>query len=465
MLLHSDYTLTSLSPLDGRYHSQLADLSQLFSEFSLIKYRVIAELKYLLFLSEKKITPNFSKSELKKISSLLDNFSLDDAQQVKKIEKETNHDVKAVEYFLRDFFLDKKIGNAEYLHFALTSEDTNSLAYGLMLQHTHSTIIQPKLHQILAQIAQLSRETSQDVFLTRTHGQPALPSTIGKEVAVFGDRLLPIVIELNNYVFSAKISGAVGAFNAHTIAYPKQNWPKLSTEFLESLQLLPSNNSTQIINAETYTEYFSHLLSINAILLDFNQDMWRYISDGIFLQKTKAAEVGSSTMPQKVNPIDFENSEGNLGLANALNNFFIQKLPISRLQRDLSDSTVKRNFGVALGYSLLAYNSLIKGLGKIQVNRPLLANQLNEHWEIVTEALQIVLKTKGEKKSYEALRDFSRGKTLNQKEIQAFIEKLSIDASAKNELKSITPANYIGVSQQITDESIARISSYLQRNS
>ena len=462
MLSNSVNSLHALSPLDGRYHSQLTELSQLFSEYALIKKRVYIEISYILFLADQKIISSFSTPQKKLLLNLITSFDITNAEKIKQLEKTIRHDVKAVEYYLRDFFVEHQLPNSEYIHFALTSEDINALAYSLLLQQAKQNSILPTLKNILQQLLSESEKFSTVPLLAKTHGQPAVPTTVGKELFVFVDRLYQELQIVDHQVIAGKLTGAVGNLNAHKVAFPKINWLEKSRQFVQSLGLESQSITTQISEAETYTRFFSSLLRINLILLDFNQDMWRYISDGVFLQKKNKAEVGSSTMPQKINPIDFENSEGNLGLANALLIFFIQKLPISRLQRDLSDSTVKRNFGTTLGYSYLAYASLEKGLRKLELNFKKIDNELNEHWEVVAEGLQTVLKTQGLTDAYEQLKIFSRGNQLTQKNVVTFIDSLTVSAKVKNQLKCITPHTYIGYAHQLVIDNSPRIKNYLR---
>lgn len=451
-----------LSPLDGRYHSQLDSLSKLFSEFALIKYRVHVEVLYLLFLSDEKIIPSFSVSERKKISSTIEDFSAADVEEIKNIENKVKHDVKAVEYFLQSFFQKNNLSNKQYVHIALTSEDINALAYGLMLQAAKKEVLIPTLKEVMAELVSMAERYASVPMLARTHGQPAVPTTMGKELLVFAARLYEALIQLDSLPIKGKLTGAVGNFNAHNSAFPNHNWVKLSSKFIQSLGLEPQLITTQIIPAETYTQFFSVLQQINLILLDLSQDFWRYISDGIFVQTLTKDEVGSSTMPQKINPIDFENCEGNLGLANALFTFFIQKLPISRLQRDLSDSTVKRNFGVAIGYSLVAYRSVIKGLKKLSLNTTKLEEELDNHWEVVTEGIQIILKRHGVADAYEQLKAFSRGNHLTKTELNSFIQNLTIAESLKKELLALTPFTYTGYAERLVHEQLPPITNYLK---
>lgn len=462
MLSNNKNALNALSPLDGRYSSQLDNLANLFSEFSLIQSRVQVEIEYILFLSDQKIIPQFTVPQKNKLLSLSKNFSQKNAEEIKKIEQKVHHDVKAVEYFLRDFFKKNKLPNSHYIHFALTSEDTNSLAYGVMLQIAKDAVITPALITLLTKIAEMAEQLSDAAMLAKTHGQSAVPTTMGKELVVFAQRFYEELTILDSINIQGKLTGAVGNYNAHKAALDMHDWPALSSAFIRSLGLAPQTATTQIVSAESYTRFFSSLLRINLILIDLNQDIWRYISDGVFLQKQKKEEVGSSTMPQKVNPIDFENSEGNLGLANALLQFFITKLPISRLQRDLSDSTVKRNFGAALGYCVLAYNSTLKGLQKLSFNSTKTQADLDDHWEIVAEGVQVVLKHHGVEDAYEQLKEFCRGSQLCRTDFEEFISKSDFPPHVSEQLLNITPFSYSGYASDLTKAHITSITSYLK---
>lgn len=443
--------LAALSPLDGRYHTQLVELSDIFSESALIKNRVRAEIAYLLFLSDQKIAGKISATQKNSLLKIVEEFSAEDATEVKSIEKTTKHDVKAVEYFLQKKCQELAIDGAEWIHFGLTSEDTNSLAYALSLQEANQKCIQPALESILAELQEKIGEYRSIPMLARTHGQPAVPTTLGKELLVFAMRLLPRIIRLNNLRFEAKVTGAVGNFNAHQAAFAPIHWPELSQEFITSLGLKPNVFTTQIVPPESYLVFFQELQLINGILLDLSQDMWRYISDGKFIQAVERGQVGSSTMPQKINPIDFENCEGNIGLANALLAFFVQKLPVSRMQRDLSDSTVKRSFGTALGYCQLAYVSCLKGLQKITPDERALRAELDEHWEVITEGIQTILRTTGDVSAYEKLKAFSQGQKVTAESVVTFVEELKVDKETKQKILSLTPENYVGAVQHIID--------------
>ncbi|MBW7955402.1 adenylosuccinate lyase [Patescibacteria group bacterium] len=460
--MFSNFALTALSPLDGRYHSQLIDLCNLFSEYALIRQRVRVEIAYLLFLAEQGCISPFTKKQQEQLLRILTNFNEADALRIKELEKETKHDVKAVEYFLREKMEKLELPSSALVHLALTSEDVNSLAYSLMVKESVQEVLVPALHTLLSKLSLLAEEHFQTPMLARTHGQAAVPTTVGKEVVVFASRLLDEVKVLRTLPIEAKLTGAVGNFNAHVVAFPEHNWTELSADFVSSFDLVPNLFTTQVLPAESYNRVFAVLQRINGILLDCSQDFWRYISDGVFIQKKEKGQVGSSTMPQKVNPIEFENAEGNLGLANALLIFFVQKLSVSRLQRDLSDSTVKRSIGSAFGYCLLAYNSLAKGLGKISVNQEKLINELDTHWEVLAEAVQVVLRQSGQPDGYEKLKSFSQGKQLTQPEWQRFVESLEIPSSIKKQLHRLTPQNYIGVAPQLTKAANKRITTYLK---
>lgn len=456
-----NYALLAISPVDGRYASYTSDLSLYFSEYALVKARLYIEIEYLLFLAEKKIIPAFTTKELKHVSALFSDFSLADVKKIKEIEKKIHHDVKAIEYFLQEWMIEKSIKNTEYIHIGLTSEDINNCIYSLALQNSIKQVLIPQLQKIISILSQKAEENKARPLLARTHGQPAVPTTMGKELINFAIRLSRELTHLSQIEIDGKVTGAVGTFNAQTVAFSELNWIDLSTEFIEHLQLKPHLYTTQILPPDSYVRVFHAFHHINSILLDLNADMWRYISDGIFIQAVKKEEVGSSTMPQKVNPIDFENSEGNLGIANALLHHFCEKLPISRLQRDLSDSTVKRNIGVALSHCLLAYQSCEKGLNKITFNQEKLEKDLNDHWEVVTEGIQTILRTTGDVKAYDTLKELCRGKKLTQETINSFIDTLEVDEKTKNTLRSLSPTTYIGLAEELTEKGINE----LERNS
>ncbi len=449
--------LTALSPLDGRYQAQLTDLATLFSESSLIKYRLFVEIQYLLFLSRNKIIKPFSPTQTVKLKRIYQNFNQADAQRVKANETITKHDVKAVEFYLRQRFNDLRLPNIAMIHFGLTSEDINNLSYSLAITQAKTKIIVPVLKKLIAAITTISKASQADFMLARTHGQPAVPTSMGKELVLFAVRLNQQLQTMLNHPIEGKLNGAVGNFNAHQAAYPRIDWLTFSQRFIKSLGLKPTIFSTQILIPDSYIRLFQQLQLINSILVGLCQDLWRYISDDYLLQKVDPVQVGSSTMPHKINPIDFENCEGNLGVANALLRFFSEKLAISRLQRDLSDSPVKRNIGSALGYCSLGYQSCLSGLSKITVNRKLMKQQLNEHWEIISEGIQTILRTHGDEQAYEKLKQFSRGKPVTATSVRALISSLSLTESIKQQLLTLSPLAYVGLTKKITQKAINKI--------
>ena len=442
--------LTALSPLDGRYADKTAALRPLFSEFGLIRHRVLVEVRWLLMLSaHPEITEvaAFSEAARDVLENILTHFGDSDAQRIKEIETTTNHDVKAVEYFLKE----KTSHNAEiaavaeFIHFACTSEDINNLAYGLMLHAGRETILLPTMDKLIAALDALAKNHAHQPLLARTHGQPASPTTVGKEIANVVYRLRRQRLHVAQVPILGKINGAVGNYNAHLVAYPHLDWEATARSFVESLGLVWNPYTTQIEPHDYIAELFHALARFNTILMDFDRDIWGYISLGYFKQRLKRGEVGSSTMPHKVNPIDFENSEGNLGLANALLEHLAAKLPISRWQRDLSDSTVLRNLGVGLGYSLLAYESCLKGLGKLEINIERLQADLNANWEVLAEPIQTVMRRYGVEQAYEKLKALTRGKSgIDRQSLETFIQTLNIPQDAKRALLALTPETYIG---------------------
>ena len=447
----------TLNPLDGRYKEQTDPLLKFFSEKALFKYRNIVELEYLLALSElgKLHLRKFTQAE-KKLILALENFTDKDYEIVKQIEKTTNHDVKALEYLIKEKLKNTSLNDiSEWVHFALTSDDVNEIAYGLMISESLNEVIIPALSQILQTLENFSSVYKDLPMLARTHGQPATPTTFGKEFKVFACRLQKQLDQLSSYKVSVKLNGATGNYNAHAAAYPNINWLSFSKNFINSfnknrkIKLQTNVVTTQIESHDNYAELFDLLRRINIILIGFDQDIWRYISDNWITQKPKEGEVGSSTMPHKINPIDFENSEGNLGLANALLNFFSFKLPISRLQRDLSDSTVLRNIGVAFGYCLVGYTSIIKGLGKISINKEVVVRELEQNIQVVAEAIQTILKREGVKMPYEQLRELTRGKHVTSTDLDKFIDGLYVSNKIKLELKNIKPVNYLGIAKKL----------------
>ncbi|HMG83435.1 MAG TPA: adenylosuccinate lyase [Ferruginibacter sp.] len=439
--------LTAISPIDGRYRKQLQQLDSYFSEFALIKYRVLVEVEYFLFLGEKKFfkIPAAVKTHLLTVA---ENFSLADAEQIKETEKITNHDVKAVEYFLKAE-LDKCHAPQlkEWIHFGLTSQDINNTAIPLSWKHAVEHDYLPAIINLQHHLALLAKQWKDIPMLARTHGQAASPTRLGKEIMVFVERL-ENQIQLFSYIpFTAKFGGATGNFNAHHVAYPKYDWIKFANQFTEEkLGLQRQQYTTQIEHYDTLAAHFDAIKRINTIFLDFCRDIWTYISTDYFKQKTKKGEIGSSAMPHKVNPIDFENAEGNFGIANALLEHLSAKLPISRLQRDLTDSTVLRNIGVPMAHTVLAIRSIEKGLDKLVLNEAKLKTDLDNNWAVVAEAIQTILRRENYPKPYEALKDLTRGKkAIDKKAIHAFIGKLKVSAAIKQELKRITPHNYTGL--------------------
>ncbi len=447
--------LDAISPIDGRYANSTMELKSFFSEESIIKYRVKIEIEYLIALSgvgkikELKPLPYEDKTELRKIYG---EFSTNDAKQIKKIEEKTNHDVKAVEYFIDEKFTRLGLGRLiPWVHFALTSEDVNNLAYSLMWQDGLKNVYLPTLKKLMARISSLAEENKNTPLLALTHGQPASPTTIGKELAVFHARLHRQLVLIEEHKLYGKLSGATGTWGAHLAAYPKVDWLEFSNNFIKSLKLEPNLITTQIESHDSHVESYHTLTRINSILIDFCQDLWQYISRGIFKQKRVANEVGSSAMPHKINPINFENAEGNLGISNALLLHFSSKLPVSRMQRDLSDSTVLRNQGVALAHSLLAIINISKGLDRLAVNKEKTLEELNSHWEVLAEAIQTVLRKNGMSDAYEKLKELTRGKELSKEIIQKFIGSLDLPKTDKEYLLTLTPETYTGLSSKLVE--------------
>lgn len=446
--------LQALSPLDGRYFQQTRELSGYFCEQALIRNRVVAEIEYLIAFCKATKVASLSTEQTTKLRGIFAPFSLSDAALVKAHEAKCHHDVKAVEYFLRDRFTVLGLTNLmPYIHFGLTSEDTNFMAYGLALNESRDKVILPALSQIIDSLRKFVKINANTVMLARTHGQPAVPTTLGKEFAVFLSRLLPEFAFAQTAVFAAKVSGAVGTFAAQSVAFPEVDWPEFSDELIAKLGLRADPVSTQVVSAESYTRYFQSLSRINSILLDCVQDSWRYISDGWLVQDLRSNEVGSSTMPQKINPIDFENAEGNFGLANALLGHMCEKLPISRLQRDLSDSTLKRSIGVALGHSVLGWNSLARGLAKISPNAPAMLQALEAHPEIISEGLQTLLRADGVGEAYEIFKEATRGKcSLTLEELKAIGIKHAKTTETKQKIASLTLESYTGLAAQLAQQ-------------
>jgi len=443
-------SLSAISPIDGRYRRQVEDLAAYFSEFGLIKYRVRIEIEYFIELCELPLPQlaDFPKNLYTELRNIYLNFSEENALEIKEIEKTTNHDVKAVEYFIKKRFENFGIEKySEFIHFGLTSQDINNTAIPLSLKEAHDTIFLPNLMAVVEQIQELAEAWKAIPMLAKTHGQPASPTRLGKEMKVFVERLVNQIGLLAAIPYSAKFGGATGNFNAHFVAYPETNWVDFGNKFLnETLGLSRSQTTTQIEHYDNLGAYCDNLKRINTILLDFSRDVWQYVSMNYFKQKIKAGEIGSSAMPHKVNPIDFENAEGNLGIANALFEHFSAKLPISRLQRDLTDSTVLRNLGVPLAHTLIALKSLLKGIGKLELNQAAIDADLEENWAVVAEAIQTVLRREGFPKPYEALKDLTRkNEKITERAIKEFIETLDISEKTKYELKQITPFTFTGM--------------------
>ena len=441
--------LNALSPLDGRYQSKVDPLRAYFSEYALIKHRALVEvewLKALAALPEIEEVKAFSKETIKELDDAIANFGEKDASQVKAIEARTNHDVKALEYWLKEKF----DGNAEikkaseFIHFACTSEDINNLSHALMLKGARNGVMLPFLNNLIARMTELSKQLAAQPMLSRTHGQTASPTTMGKEFANVVYRLQRQQKQLVANEILGKINGAVGNFNAHLSAYPNVDWENFAKQFVENLGLTYNPMTIQIEPHDYMAELYDNLARINTILIDINRDIWGYVSVGYFKQKLKPGEVGSSTMPHKVNPIDFENSEGNLGLANAILRHLAEKLPISRWQRDLTDSTVLRNMGVAFGYTLLGFDSCLRGLNKLEINPVKLADDLDSSWEVLAEPIQTVMRRYGYENPYDTLKEYTRGKAISKESLQSLIAELKIPAEAKQYLMDLTPATYIG---------------------
>ncbi len=442
-------TLTAVSPVDGRYGSKSADLRPIFSEFGLIRHRVLVEIRWLQALAEHDgivEVPPLSEHANNILDGIVERFSEEDAQRVKNIERTTNHDVKAVEYFLKE----KITGNdeleaiSEFIHFACTSEDINNLSHALMLREGRGQILLPQMDEVISAIRSLAHELADQPMLCRTHGQPASPSTMGKEMANVVYRLHRQREQIANLQMLGKFNGAVGNYNAHLSAYPEVDWPGFAKDFIESLGLDWNPYTIQIEPHDYIAELFDATARFNTILIDFCRDIWSYVSLGYFKQKTIAGEVGSSTMPHKVNPIDFENGEGNLGIANALFGHLAAKLPISRWQRDLTDSTVLRNLGVGIAHTSIALQSIMRGISKLEANGDAMLQDLEGNWEVLAEPIQTVMRRYGIEKPYEKLKELTRGQRITPEDLQRFIEGLEIPEEAKVSLKNMTPMSYIG---------------------
>lgn len=450
-------SLTAISPIDGRYSSKCDALRDIFSEYGLLKYRVQVEVTWLKKLAACEGIPEvpaLSAVASDFLDGIVKNFSINDAQRIKDIEKTTNHDVKAVEYFLKEQVakVPELAKISEFIHFSCTSEDINNNSHGLMLLNGRDQVLLPALRQIIEAVKELAHRYRDLPMLSRTHGQPATPTTLGKEMANVCYRLYRQYEQIRDVKILGKINGAVGNYNAHMVAYPNVDWRKFSEEFVTSLGLQWNPYTTQIEPHDYVAELFNAIARFNTILMDFDRDIWGYISIGHFKQKTIAGEIGSSTMPHKVNPIDFENSEGNIGIANALFAHLGQKLPVSRWQRDLTDSTVLRNIGVAFGYSMIAYQSSLKGISKLEANPDNLAEDLDHNWEVLAEPFQTVMRKYAVEKPYEKLKALTRGRRVNAQIMQDFIDTIEIPEDAKAELRKLTPATYIGRAVQFVDE-------------
>ncbi len=450
------HTLTALSPLDGRYADKVEALRPIFSEYGLVRARVKVEVEWLLALAAHPgivELPAFSQAAIARLRALAENFSVENAARVKAIEATTNHDVKAVEYFIKEQLKDDaELAPAlEFVHFACTSEDINNLSYALMLRQARSAVLLPQLDAILAKLREMAQQHAALPMLSRTHGQTASPTTVGKEIANVIARLARQREVLSALPMPGKINGAVGNYNAHVASYPEVDWPAFSRTFVESLDLDWQPYTTQIEPHDGVAELADVMKRIDTILIDLARDIWGYISQGYFKQKLKAGEVGSSTMPHKVNPIDFENAEGNFGIANALFEHFAAKLPISRWQRDLTDSTVLRALGTAFGHALIGFSALMRGLGKLEVNPERLAEDLDANWEVLAEAVQTVMRRHGLPEPYEQLKALTRGQGISAATLKVFIENLDLPAEAKARLLAMTPASYTGLAQKLAE--------------
>ncbi|EKN4188585.1 adenylosuccinate lyase [Yersinia enterocolitica] len=450
-------SLTAVSPIDGRYGDKVSALRSIFSEFGLLKFRVQVEVRWLQKLAacaEIKEVPAFDANANAYLDKIVQEFNEQDAQRIKTIERTTNHDVKAVEYFLKEKVASVPALHAvsEFIHFACTSEDINNLSHALMLQTARQDVILPEWRKIIDSIKALAHQYRDLPLLSRTHGQPATPSTIGKELANVAYRMERQFRQLSQVEILGKINGAVGNYNAHIVAYPEVDWHQFSESFVTSLGINWNPYTTQIEPHDYIAELFDCVARFNTILIDFDRDIWGYIALNHFKQKTIAGEIGSSTMPHKVNPIDFENSEGNLGLSNAVLGHLASKLPVSRWQRDLTDSTVLRNLGVGLGYALIAYQATMKGISKLEVNEAHLLEELDHNWEVLAEPIQTVMRRYGIEKPYEKLKELTRGKRVDAAGMQAFIDSLALPEAEKTRLKAMTPANYIGRATTMVDE-------------
>lgn len=451
-------TLHALSPLDGRYKNETSPLRDYFSEFAFLRARARVELDFLSALSKMGLFPAEALSGLERD---LQDFTEEDARKIQTYEKTTRHDVKAIEYFLREKTPPEL---HPWIHFGLTSEDVNNIAQALALRDSRDKVLLPALDHLIWSMRDFAEMSCALPLLARTHGQPAVPTTLGKEIAVYLARLLDCRQNVLSHPFQAKLTGAVGNYNALQAAAPNIDWPSFSKEFIQGLGLEPNLVTTQILPYDNWIRFFDSLKLTNVILISYTQDIWSYVSNEILIQKPVEGEIGSSTMPQKVNPIDFENAEGNLGLANALLTYYGQKLPISRLQRDLSDSTVRRTFGVALGHTLLAWNNIRRGMSRLAANEGRIKQDLSEHWEVIGEGAQTLLRAAGQSDAYESLKSRLRGRVFSESDYRQWVDSLHIDSETRVRLMSLAPENYIGLAVEIADSVIARSDVIVPRN-
>jgi len=449
--------LHALSPLDGRYAETTAPLTDFFSEFAFLRDRVRVELDFLSALSKTGLTRPLIDSESAQLESVKTNFSSSDAEVIQEYEKEARHDVKAIEYFLQEKLQNTSLQDfIPWIHFGLTSEDTNSLGQAIALNESRNKVILPALNNLISALSDFAIRNRTVPMLARTHGQFAVPTTLGKEFAVYIARLKKTRDEISAFRFEAKLTGAVGNFNALQSAAPQVDWISFSMDFVSRFELEPNLLTTQILPYDNWIRYFDLIRLTNSILIDFAQDIWRYISDGSLKQAIVDGEVGSSTMPQKVNPIDFENAEGNLGMANSLFMHYAQKLTVSRLQRDLSDSTVRRTFGTALGHSLVAWTNFQRGLKRIAPDEEKLKAELNAHWEVVSEGAQTILRAAGKSDAYESLKEQTRGRVLTESDYKSWCDSIDVDEDARNRLKELSPETYLGLAIELTDRVVKK---------
>jgi adenylosuccinate lyase len=444
-----------LSPLDGRYADVTAPLRDYFSEFAFLRERTRLELGFLSAFSKTGLIRPLTETELRLVEAMIQNFNLTDAEAIRAFERETRHDVKAIEYFLREKLKDTSLNDLHpWLHFGLTSEDVNNIAQAISLRDSRDVVLLPAFDTLLRHILDFAKTYRVLPMLARTHGQPAVPTTLGKEFAIYLERLKKSRDEIANHRFEAKLTGAVGNFNALQAAAPQVDWLSFSAEFIKNLGFVPNLATTQILPYDNWLRYFDSLRMANSILIDFSQNIWRYISDGYLKQAVVEGEVGSSTMPQKVNPIDFENAEGNLGIANSLLAHYSQKLTTSRLQRDLSDSTVRRTFGVTLGHTLLAWVNLVRGMQRIAADEQKIRADLDSHWEIISEGAQTILRAIGRGDASESLKQQTRGRVLTETDYRSWVEALDVDESTRLKLRELSPSTYLGLAVELTDRII-----------